>query len=141
MVQKLEWIEDGRILLLTLAGFWDEASVASFEDATRYALARRTSEHFYAVCDASEMNVQSGETQRRVHHLLDEMRSAGMIGGAMVVTSALLKMQLGRTVDQGRTRYFANIADARAWARAAAAAVTPPDSRGDNTEPARTARD
>ncbi len=140
-MQKIEWIEGESILLLTLAGFWNEAAVTSFESSTRSALARRAGERFYAVCDASKMNVQSADTQRRVQCLLDEMRSAGMAGGAMVVTSALLKMQLGRTVDRDRTRYFDNISEAVAWARAQAVAVAPLNGRGDIKEPTRPARD
>lgn len=115
---EISWIDEGRILLLSLSGFWDEATAIGFDRAMRSALAHATGKPFQAVCDASGLAVQRPETLERIQGLLDDMRSAGMEGGAMVLTSALLRMQVGRTVDRTRTSYFDNRAEAPAWVRA-----------------------
>lgn len=127
---RIEWLDDGRILLLELAGFWDGAVAEAFERDTRARLAVASGGTFHAVCDASTMTVQSADTQRRIQQLLDEMRAAGMAGGAMVVTSALLRLQAMRTVDRDRTTFFDTRAAALAWARARIMDERPPRGSG-----------
>ena len=114
---EISWIEDGRVLLLILRGFWDDDASAAFERGVRSALASGAGEAFHAVCDATALTVQRSETQERIQRLLDEMRSAGMVAGGVVVESALLKLQVGRTVDLDRTRFFPDRSKAIAWAR------------------------
>ena len=111
---EIEWLPIG-VLRIQLAGFWDNALMSSFALEVQAAVRRKPHASFEGLCDITDLLVQSPDIVLRFQDLLDEVRAAGMRRGAIVVTSALLKIQANRAVDASRTNFVATVADGMAW--------------------------
>lgn len=118
---EIEWVPGG-VLRILLAGFWDNAVMSSFVRAVHGAVGRKPAPAFAGLCDISDLLVQSPDMVIRFQDLLGDVRGAGMRRGAMVVTSALLKMQAARAVDPSRTKFVATMAEGMSWIEAMRAA-------------------
>ena len=111
---ELEWLPDG-ILRMRLSGFWDNRLMSSFTSEVAMLVDRKPVPVFDGLCDISELLVQSPDIVLRFQALLDDVRAAGMRRGAVVVTSALLKLQAGRAIDPSRSIFVATMAEGRSW--------------------------
>ena len=114
---EIEWLPTG-ILQMRLSGFWDNALMSSFAREVHLLVRRKPRSTFEGLCDISELLVQSPAIVLRFQELLDEVRAAGMCRGAIVVTSALLKIQANRAVDPSRTKFVETAAEGTEWIEA-----------------------
>ena len=111
---EIEWLPTG-VLRIRLAGFWNNALMSTFMRDVQAAIRGNPHATFEGLCDISELLVQSPDIVLRFQELLDEVRAMGMRRGAIVVTSALLKIQANRAVDPSRTNFVTTLAEGVAW--------------------------
>jgi len=104
------------IVRTTVEGFWTLADVDSCATEMRPYLvaARRTAKRVLVLCDARNFPVQSLQVAAAFRDM--ELNMGAMRDRlAMVVSSALLKMQGQRSFDASPTAYFCSMDEAEAW--------------------------
>lgn len=111
---EIEWLPGGT-LHMRLTGFWNNAVLSAFARDVRRLVDRKPAPLFDGLCDISELLVQSSDIVLRFQELLDDVRAAGMRRGAIVATSALLKIQANRAVDPSRTMFVTTVAEGMSW--------------------------
>lgn len=109
------WYEpDHALLRIRIDGFWDDSTSVAFGEALRARskaiLAERA--EFDVLSDARGFAVQTPEVANRFHALAERGVARRT---AIVVTSALAKMQARRSMESARVRIFGDMDAARAW--------------------------
>lgn len=100
------------IVVSEASGFWTMAIAKEYlaELTKATDMSRTQTGSARILFDFSASQVQAGEVFANGHHFLRQGERA-----AVIVTSALLKMQLGRQDPQGDHGFFADRASALAW--------------------------
>lgn len=114
---NIEFSEEADILCLTFNDFWTPLTVARFKaeiiDTVKgLSVTHRT---FHTLIDQCGFGVQSPDT---VHTLTDIFTMTGRMhaGRVAVVTSSVLsKLQVGRNIGDPRVKVFGDLGSAKAW--------------------------
>jgi hypothetical protein len=108
---------DRGIVRYTLAGFFDDASLAAFraDRAAKLPLLRTPPNQHLTLCDVSRCSIQSQEALAVLRGMLGEPRwRARRL--AFVVGGALARMQVRRVVPTSAdVRWFDDLASAEQW--------------------------
>lgn len=106
-----------RLLVLTLRGFWNEATFDKF--ASEYAIAlemlQRQGGCRLALVDGLDFAVQAAEISTRFKELIDSLAPIAARRTATIVPAQLNRMQAKRTGDSINARIFTDRAEAEAW--------------------------
>ena len=105
------------IVRYTLAGFFDDASLAAFraERAAKLLLLRTAPNQHVTLCDVSQCAIQSQEALTILRGMLAEPRWQSR-RLAFVVGGALARMQVRRVVPTtSNVRWFDDMASAERW--------------------------
>jgi len=107
------------LVLITLEGFWDEATMTAFEAAEREAV-RQLPHHtggFDQLIDSHNYPVQAPAIIARHSAWAEQLVAMGLRRTAMIMgDSGLARMQANR-ISTHNHRSFASEAEARAWLR------------------------
>lgn len=115
------WYDDARdIVCVSVKGFWTEDMVPSLAAGLHDAVAqaRRISNRFGGLVESFEFPVQSSDVSMLLASVMSGIMSAVPGHAAVVVGSALNKLQAERTLVHPRLRVFSNLADAYTWLEA-----------------------
>ena len=118
---SIEVDAEAGLVRYTLAGFFDEASLASLqaERAAKFPRLKTPPNQHVTLCDVSECSIQSQESLAALRIILLEPRwRARRL--AFVVGGALARMQVRRVTDHmPNVKWFNDTASAEAWLMAA----------------------
>jgi len=106
-----------RHLFTSVAGFWDKAVARRLYDATADAVSGVNAQSiaFTALADMRNALVQSSDVAPVNQMLIDFLIGSAMTRCAMIVPSALVKLQLRRQIQDDRFRWFETDREALAW--------------------------
>ena len=101
------------LIRIRLSGFWDQATVTEFETSLRQVLRSHTTDRLVLI-DARKHDVQSREVMDRFKQVTAQVRRPGT-RVAVLVGSALGKMQAQRIDPQASHRVFTSESESLAW--------------------------
>lgn len=104
-------------LEVRVQGFWDQDMITSFaeEFAAKLAELRAAGAAFGVLADASEFSVQGQQISEGLTRIVDADNHDNRAPSALVIGSALVKMQAARTMAADHVRIFASREEAMVW--------------------------
>lgn len=112
---------ENRLLRLTISGFWDDDTTAAFvRDLMAASVKAQRQGPFRVLSDAREFAVQSPEVVQRFRRLAE---GGSAERTAILVDSALARLQAQRSMANDRVRIFGAVEDALAWLELPASAA------------------
>jgi hypothetical protein len=107
---------DKKIVHIVVAGFWQPKHFTEFAAAInaeeRYFTIRNQT--FKAICDARYFNVQSGDIFQMFVGFFARS-GVPITRAALVISSALLKLQVMRVIADSKYQFFDDVDAAKAW--------------------------
>jgi hypothetical protein len=105
------------LLTIKLGGFWDDKSVQLFRAELRSTIQQITSGNldFQTLCDCRGFVVQSQTVMNEIAQTMANGVETKLGRTAIVVDSALSKMQISRLVANPKIKLFENFDLASAW--------------------------
>jgi hypothetical protein len=105
------------LLTIKLGGFWDDKSVQLFRAELRSTIRQITSGNldFQTLCDCRGFVVQSQTVMNEIAQTMANGVETKLGRTAIVVDSALSKMQISRLVANPKIKLFENFDLASAW--------------------------
>jgi hypothetical protein len=114
---------ENNLVELELEGFWTESEFETFIAEQHTALNKlhcRVGRHLL-LCDLTSLNVVAQDVAARVTTDLNSQGPRDAEWIAIVISSALLKLQMQRLLTRSNAQIFDDVAKAREWLLASAA--------------------
>lgn len=109
--------ENRILLLLTQSGYWSLETFNRFEEEflALHADIRSRHGHYRALSDCTDFSVQSNEVSQAFEILFANLMNENRGRYAIIVGSALNKMQARRVLPQPHVKMFTDIEPAMTW--------------------------
>jgi hypothetical protein len=109
-------VETARVRIV-VSGFWTSETAPSFLAAVQshFDKLERLGKPYRLLTDASDFTVQNVEVATLIENFWKLAIGPGLERQALVITSALARMQAARILEGTPVRIFDNIKDAEAW--------------------------
>jgi hypothetical protein len=106
----------GRRITISLRGFWNDAIYAEFNAALapHVIYHEQRGERYAMLSDLSALDVQDTGVAERFRVMIENVPVIEPVV-ALVIPSALLRLQVARLITQERRRIFTNRPEAEAW--------------------------
>lgn len=107
------------LIIIELEGFWTESDFEKFIVDQHEALSKlecRIGKH-RLLCDLSKLNVVAQDVAARISTDLNSQGPRDAEWIAIVVSSALLKLQMQRLLMRSNAKIFDDVASAKEWLR------------------------